>query len=98
MEERKSRVFKARKELRPYIEVVLRRRGFDVYVTFEEIDGICTNASGQQFHKAVIRAMCEKKTRERGLRPGTTFIHLSENPEKIMAETGCNCFIGPSTD
>ena len=60
--------FKVREELKPYLRTVLGRQGIPCW--FRNKGGQCycrVNLSGNKFHDAVMRAICEQKSEETGL-------------------------------
>lgn len=90
MGDNKLMTYEVEKNIKKYVEVVLRRRGF--YVFEAEDNKIMTDASNKLFDKAVIRAKCEKRADDVKLPRYMMYIDDSEDKAKIIQELGINEF------
>ena len=78
--------FNVGESLRPFIEKILSRRNI-AYIFHDGADVIKVDCSGAQFHKAVIRARCEKRSEEERLPLDTTYyLPKKEKPEVLRTE------------
>lgn len=78
------RKFKSSPELKPYVVNVLERRGI-IYLL--RPDGIIADTSSTQFHKAVLRAKCEKRNHDEQIATDTTyFIEKAESISSLRCE------------
>lgn len=60
--------FKVREEIKPHLRIVLGRQGIPCWFKQREGQWYCrVRISGDRFHKALMRAICEKKSEETGL-------------------------------
>lgn len=78
------REFKVREEVKGHLRIVLGRRGIPCH--FKERDGqwYCrVRISGDRFHKALMRAICEKKTEETGL----FYLTYAESRDLLLRES-----------
>ena len=63
-----AKEFKVREEIKPYLRTVLGRQGIPCWFRYKRGQCYCrVHLSGNKFHNAVMRAICEQKSDETGL-------------------------------